>query len=106
MEREPWTNIENKERPLAGKTALITGSSRDIGAEIAKALAKEGVNIIGNYREKQKRAGGVQQAISALGVKSEFVQADITVEGDRKKLKDTLLNSFGGKLDFLILNAS
>ena len=52
MERQPTgqDNLENRERSLAGKVALITGSSRDIGAEIAKALAIEGVNIIGNYR--------------------------------------------------------
>lgn len=98
-------NFENLERPLAGKVALITGSSRDIGAEIAKALAKEGINIIGNYKDKKKRADSIQQAISVLGIKSEFVQADITIENDRKKLKQTVNNSFGGKLDFLVLNA-
>lgn len=101
-------NLESFKRPLTGKVALITGSSRDIGAEIAMALAKEGVNIFGNYRDKQKRATNVQTAISKINVpvKSKFVQADITNEQDRKKLKDTLLNSFHGKLDFLVLSAS
>lgn len=101
-------DLESFKRPLTGKVALITGSSRDIGAEIAMALAKEGVNIFGNYRDKEKRATNVQTAISNINVpvKSKFVQADITNEQDRKKLKDTLLNSFRGKLDFLILNAS
>lgn len=97
---------ENRERPLAGKVTLITGSSRDIGAEIAIALAKEGVNVIGNYREKQKRAESVRQAISSLGVRTEFVQADITSNSGRNKLEQTLNNSFGGKLDILVLNAS
>lgn len=102
----PLGATENKEIDLPGKVALITGASRDIGAGIAKALAQEGVSIIGNYREKKKRADKIQQTISLLGVKSEFVQADITNEEGRNRLKQTLENSFGGKLDFLVLNAS
>lgn len=107
-ERQPTgqDNLENRERPLAGKVALITGSSRDIGAEIAKALAIEGVNIVGNYRDKKKRADKVQETLRSFGVTSEFVQADITNEDDRKKLKETVENLFGGKLDILVLNAS
>jgi NAD(P)-dependent dehydrogenase (short-subunit alcohol dehydrogenase family) len=105
IEHEPITISENREKPLAGKVALITGSSRDIGAEIAKALGQEGVNIIGNYKEKEKRAVGTQQEWTSLGIKFEFVQADITLEEDRKKLEDAVKKSFGGKLDYLILNA-
>ena len=107
-ERQPTgqDNLENHERSLTGKIALITGSSRDIGAEIAKALAIEGVNIVGNYRNKKKRADEVQETIRSFGVTSEFVQADITNEDDRKKLIETAQNLFGGKLDILVLNAS
>lgn len=107
-ERQPTgqDNLENRERPLAGKVALITGSSRDIGAEIAKALAIEGVNIVGNYRNKKKRADEIQETLRSFGVTSEFVQADITNEDDRKKLKETAENLSGGKLDILVLNAS
>ena len=104
-EHEPINTIENREKPLAGKVALITGSSRDIGAEIAKALGQEGVNIIGNYKEKEKRAIGTQKEWASLGIKFEFIQADITIENDRKKLEDAVKKSFGGKLDYLILNA-
>ena len=108
MERQPTgqDNLENRERSLAGKVALITGSSRDIGAEIAKALAIEGVNIIGNYRNKKKRADEVQKTLRSFGVTSEFVQADITDEDDRNKLIETAQNLFGGKVDILVLNAS
>lgn len=107
-ERQPTRqdNWENRERSLTGKVALITGSSRDIGAEIAKALAIEGVNIVGNYRNKKKRADKVQETLQSFGVTSEFVQADITNADDRKKLKETAQNLFGGKLDILVLNAS
>lgn len=106
MTQEAIRPAETHEKLLAGKVALITGSSRDIGAEIAKALAAEGVNIIGNYREKQKRATDTQAILSSLGVRSEMVQADITSESDRNKLGQVLQDSFGGTLDFLVLNAS
>lgn len=110
MEKQPIRSPENRERPLAGKVALITGCSRDIGAEIAKALAQKGVSIIGNYREKEKRAVDVEKTLSFLGsffgAESRLVQADITIEDDRIKLEETIKNLFGGKLDFLILNAS
>jgi len=98
--------LENRERPLEGKVALITGSGRDIGAGIATALALEGVAVIGNYREKAKRADALQASLSSKGAKTEFVQADITVPEDREKLQGALQESFGGKLDWLILNAS
>jgi len=102
----PSEFTKGKEFDLSGKVALITGSSRDIGAEIAKALAIEGVNIVGNYRNKKKRADEVQKTLRSFGVTSEFVQADITNEDDRKKLKETTENLSGGKLDILVLNAS
>jgi len=97
---------ENRERQLEGKIALITGSSRDIGAGIAISLAEEGVAIIGNYRDKDKKAGETKEKIEAVGGKIEFVKADITVPSDRERLRTKLNESFGGKLDFLILSAS
>lgn len=105
MLKEGLQPTENRERPLEGKVGLITGSSRDIGASIAISLAEKGVNIVGNYREKKKRADVVEDQISQLGVESKFVEADITDEQGREKLKRTV-ESFGGKLDFLVLNAS
>jgi len=98
--------LENRERSLKGKVALITGSGRDIGGGIAIALAQEGVSIIGNYREKGKRAEGVAIEIQQMGGYADFVPADITVAEDRERLKRSLEGSFGGKLDYLILNTS
>lgn len=99
-------SLENRERPLRGKVVLITGSSRDIGAGIALALAEEGVAVIGNYHDKTGRAEKVKQEIEGGGGRIEFVQSDITVASDRKKLQTVLNGSFGGKLDILVLNTS
>lgn len=98
-------STENRERSLAGKVALITGASRDIGAATAMALGLEGANIVGCFREKAKRADQMQEQLTSLGINLELTQADITVEDDRKKLTEAV-NKFGGKLDYLILNAS
>ena len=106
FKRESPSFLENREKLLDGKVALVTGSSRDIGAAIAVCLAKEGISILGNYREKARRAGVVKSEIEKNGGRVEFVQADITIDEDRHKLEETLDNSFGGNLDFLILNAS
>lgn len=102
---ESAVNFENRERPLAGKVALITGSSRDIGAEIARKLGQEGVHIIGNYREKDRRANETQQTLNSLGIELEFIRADIRNVNDRGKLIEAVKNSSSGKIDYLILNA-
>ncbi|MEK7534414.1 MAG: SDR family NAD(P)-dependent oxidoreductase [Patescibacteria group bacterium] len=109
IQRDYCFSIEGRERPLEREVALITGSSREIGAGTAIALAGEGVRIIGNHRDpslgKAKRAEGVRMAIEQVGVQVDFVQADITVREDRERLGKAL-EAFGGKLDFLILNTS
>lgn len=96
------------ERLLAGKTALVTGISRNIGPSIAEELAAEGVNIIGTLRNPMhiNLADAVLDTITKQGVKAESVLGDITEPAEREKLRETVENSFGGKLDFLILNAS
>lgn len=99
-------SLETREKPLEGKVALVTGSSRDIGAGIAMALAQEGAAVIGNYREKERRAREVDLAIRSKGGRIESIQADITVPEQREGLGLALKNSFGGRLDYLILNTS
>ena len=99
--------LENRgERSLKGKVALVTGSSRDIGAEIAAALAENGVCIIGNYLKETKKAERVRMGIEQRDGIAEFVQADITIAGERQRFIKLLDKSFGGKLDFVVLNTS
>src|SRR5699024_7648835 len=77
---------------LAGKTAVITGSSRGVGAAPAKLLAGAGAHVVINYRPTGPRATTVGGAI------------DTIPEGERT-LRRTAIDSFGS-LDLLILNAS
>lgn len=98
------------ERPLAGKTAIVTGASRDVGRGIATALAREGVRIVGNHRDpgKAKRATAVEQEIADFKGDITFETADITTDDGRKNLFGAFRAKSGKEvfLDMLILNAS
>ena len=50
---------------LSGKTAVVTGSSRGVGASTAKQLAELGANVVINYRQKAPRANKVVAEIEA-----------------------------------------
>lgn len=88
---------------LAGKRALITGSSSGIGAEIAKTLAKEEVKVIITGRNKE-RASQVAEAITRFGCEAIATSGDLsTLEGARQVAEGASL-AFGG-IDILINNA-
>ncbi|MCG2622089.1 SDR family oxidoreductase [Arthrobacter sp. I2-34] len=90
---------------LAGKTAIVTGSSRGIGAEVAKLLAAEGAAVVVNYRQKAPRANKVVAGIEAAGGRAVAVGADLTAAEGARALVDAATGTFGG-LDILVLNAS
>ena len=90
---------------VAGKTVVITGSSRGVGADTAKILAGEGANVVVNYRQKAPRANKVVKEITEAGGHAIAVQADITDAESRGGLFRAAVDEFGG-VDVLILNAS
>ena len=90
---------------LAGKTALVTGSSRGIGADTARYLAEAGANVVINYRNKAPRAEKLAAQLRELGVEVLAVGADLTVAESVQAMFDAVRETFGG-LDVLVLNAS
>lgn len=90
---------------LAGKTIIITGSSRGVGADTAQILAESGANIIVNYRSKAPRANKIVAAIEEAGGKATAVGGDVTNSEDVQNLINTAIDTYGS-LDYLILNAS
>lgn len=90
---------------LTGKTALVTGASRGIGARVAQVLAEHGADVAINYRSKGPRAGEVAGSIRAAGRQALLVQADLTVEDDLHIMARAIADGFQ-RLDLLILNAS
>ncbi|MBC7518164.1 MAG: SDR family oxidoreductase [Microbacteriaceae bacterium] len=90
---------------LSGKRALVTGSSRGIGADTAALLADAGARVVINYRNKENRALKLVAAIEANGGTAMAVGADLTDATSRKTLFDTIASTWGA-LDVLVMNAS
>jgi 3-oxoacyl-[acyl-carrier protein] reductase len=89
---------------LAGKTAVVTGASKGIGAGIARALAKEGANVVVNYARAKADAEKVSAEIQRSGGKSITVQADVSKQADVGRLFAETKKAFG-KVDILVNNA-
>lgn len=90
---------------LQNRTAIVTGSSRGIGAEIALKLAKKGAAVVVNYRQKVRRAVSVVQSIEEAGGQAVAVGGDLTSPEDIRVLAAAAIHHFGS-LDILVLNAS
>jgi len=90
---------------LEGKRALITGSSRGIGADTARYFAEAGARVAINYRNKEARALKLVGEIEAAGGSAIAVGADLTDPSTVGPLREAVEKEFGG-LDILVLNAS
>ena len=90
---------------LAGKVALVTGASRNIGRAIALQLAAGGAAVAVNARTSREDADKVVQEIRAAGGQAEAYLADISDATAVKTMVAGILERFG-RVDFLILNAS
>ncbi|MDM7949729.1 3-hydroxybutyrate dehydrogenase [Hydrogenophaga sp.] len=86
---------------LANKTALITGSTSGIGLGIAKALARQGANILLNGFGD---ADGPQAEIRALGAKVAYHGADMSKPSEIEAMMNFAADSFG-QVDILVNNA-
>jgi 3-oxoacyl-[acyl-carrier protein] reductase len=90
---------------LAGKVALVTGSSRNIGRAIALSLAAGGAAVAINARTSREDAEKVAQEIRSAGGQAEIFIADIADAGAVKAMVEGILRRFG-RVDILVLNAS
>ena len=90
---------------LAGKVALVTGASRNIGRAIALSLAAGGAAIAVNTRASREDAEKVAQEIRAGGGQAEVFIADIADAKAVNSMVEGVLKRFG-RVDILVLNAS
>jgi 3-oxoacyl-[acyl-carrier protein] reductase len=89
---------------LSGKVAIVTGASKGIGAEIARALAGVGASIAVNYASSRSDADRVVSGITSNGGKAIAVQGDVSKASDVKNLFAEAIKAFG-RLDVLVNNA-
>jgi len=86
------------------KVALVTGSSRGIGKQIAIKFAKEGYNIVLNYVNKNQEVEKTIQEIENLGVEVIEAQGDVSIFEESEKIVKTAIEKFG-QIDVLVNNA-
>lgn len=89
---------------LAGRAAVVTGSSRGVGRNVALAFAKQGADVLINYSSSEGSALEVVEAIRKLGRKSVAVKADVVIKSEVENMMDTAKNEFG-RLDIVVNNA-
>ena len=89
---------------LEGKVAVVTGSSQGIGQAIAVCLAKNGANIVIDYRMNSAGAEQTRDLVERAGAKATVVQADLASLQQIDRLIETGINKFG-QIDILVNNA-
>jgi len=89
---------------LQNRVAVVTGSSRGIGAAIARKLAAEGAKVVINHRCSEEQAQTVADDIVAAGGEAIVVQADVSDYEQAHSLVKAALQAFG-RLDILVNNA-
>jgi NAD(P)-dependent dehydrogenase (short-subunit alcohol dehydrogenase family) len=88
---------------LAGRVAVVTGGTRGLGAGFAEALGDAGASVVLVGRDVSA-AEGVLATLRAKDIRTEFVEADVTVSEDVQRVLDATLAAFG-RVDILVNNA-
>lgn len=86
------------------QTAIVTGGSRGIGRAVAMRLAKDGMNLVINYRGNSAAAEETERLCRELGAEVLLVQGDVSCAEDCEKLAAQAKEAFG-RVDVLVNNA-
>jgi 3-oxoacyl-[acyl-carrier protein] reductase len=92
-------------KKLEGRVALVTGSSRGIGAAIAERLAADGASVVVNYVKAKQQAEAVAERVRRAGVRAVAIQADVGDPVQATRLVQDAVEQLG-RLDILVNNAA
>lgn len=98
------SNVREYTNRFAGKTALVTGASRGIGAVTARRLAAEGARVVVHYGRDERAAHAVVQEIERDGGTAAMLGADLSEFEEARGLVDAAVERFGG-LHIVVNNA-
>lgn len=106
MPGAPSMSFASPKLPLAGKVAIVTGSSRGVGEAIARRLAADGADVVINHHGVDVCAEQIARSINAgEGGRAVVVKADVsTIEGGNYLLEESVRRF--GVPDILVLNAT
>ncbi len=103
---EPAANDSTRTAPLAGKSALVTGAARRVGAAIVRTLHAAGASVVLHYRSSAEEAAALAQELNGVRAGSAAIaQCDLLESSALAQLANTAATAFGG-LDILVNNAS
>jgi len=86
------------------KVAIVTGASRGIGREIAKTLAKQGIQVIANYNNSEEKANELKEEMLRENIEIDIFKADVSKRDEAHKLVEYVLQKYND-IDILINNA-
>ena len=89
---------------LKDRVAVVTGSSRGIGREIALAFAKEGAKICINYVFSEEEARKVVQEIISIGGEAIMIKADVSNKQEVERMFEKVMDRYS-RIDILVNNA-
>ncbi|MDY7099367.1 MAG: SDR family oxidoreductase, partial [Pseudomonadota bacterium] len=90
---------------FAGKVAVVTGGSRDIGRAVSVKLGSEGASVVVNYNSNEADADATVAAVEAAGGKAIKVKADVTKPAEVDALIAATTEAFGSDIHILVNNA-
>lgn len=88
----------------ARRVAIVTGSSRGVGAATVKLLAQKGYNVVINYSKSETQARSVQAACEEAGAETLLCRADVAEDADCRRLAAEAIARWG-RIDALVNNA-